>query len=80
MHPEVSKARASVAAITRCVRNGERSPDELLVAKDRLEQAKVSATIDKLISDAPPLTEQQRTRLAELLKPVRVTTTIGGNS
>jgi len=72
VHPEVSKARATVAALTRCVKHGERSPEELLVAKDRLNRAKISATIDKLIAEAPPLNAEQRTRLAELLKPVRL--------
>lgn len=28
--------------------------------------------IEKILADWPPLTDQQRTRLAELLKPVRV--------
>ncbi len=31
--------------------------------------------IEKMLADWPPLTDQQRTTLAELLKPVRV----GGN-
>jgi hypothetical protein len=29
------------------------------------------AYIDRLLADAPPLTDEQRTRLAELLRPVR---------
>ncbi len=75
MHPEVSRARASVAALTRCVRAGERSPDDLLVAKADLENAKRSAIIDKLVDEAPLLSDEQRTKLAELLRPVRITTT-----
>lgn len=31
--------------------------------------------IDKVLSEAPPLTAEQRTRLAELLRPVRLTGT-----
>ncbi len=73
MHPEVSRARATVAALSRCVRSGERSPAELLVAKQKLEQAKNSAVIDKLVAEAPKLTSEQRAKLAELLRPVRVT-------
>lgn len=80
MHPEVSKARATLASLSRCVKTGERSPDELLVARDRLEKAKISAKIDALVAAAPVLTDEQRTRLAELLKPVRVGAGEGGGS
>lgn len=71
MHPEVSKARATLASLSRCVKTGERSPDDLLVAREDLERAKLSAKIDELVAAAPKLTDSQRTRLAELLKPVR---------
>ena len=79
MHPEVSKARASVAALARCVKYGERTPDELRRAKDQLEQAKRNAWVDKVLAEAPPLTDEQRTQLAELLKPVRRSATGSGD-
>lgn len=72
MHPEVSRARATHAALSRCVKSGERSADELLVTKAALERAKISAKIDELVAASPPLSDEQRTRLAELLRPVRV--------
>ncbi len=72
MHPQVSKARARVAVLTRCVNNGDRQPEELVSAKRDLAEANIAAYVDKVLSKAPPLTPDQRTRLAELLRPVRV--------
>lgn len=65
---EILHHRAKIAALSR-----SRKPDdpELLVEKKRLAQAKTNARIEALIADAPPLSDEQRTRLAELLKPVR---------
>lgn len=70
-HPEISRARAAVAGLTRSVKYGERPVEDLLVAREDLERAKISARIDELVAAAPKLTDSQRTRLAELLKPVR---------
>jgi len=72
VHPQVSKARARVAALSRCVSNGERTPDELTQARSELATANIAAYVDKILSAAPPLTDEQRTRLAELLRPVRL--------
>ena len=36
-----------------------------------LAEAQIEAYIDKILSEAPPLTPEQRNRLAELLRPVR---------
>ena len=78
--PELARARGLVGALTRCVKNGERSADELLVAQHQLEQAKNSIVIDKLVAAAPVLTSEQRTKLAELLRPIRVTAGLDGGA
>jgi hypothetical protein len=49
-------------------------PDHpLMVDADRnLAVLRLEAYIEKTLAEAPPLTEQQRARLRELLKPVQV--------
>ena len=37
-----------------------------------LAEAKIADYIERTLAAAPPLTDQQRTALAELLKPVRI--------
>lgn len=60
---------ATYAALTR-----SHAPNDpvLVDARRALEIARNSARIDALIAAATPLTDEQRTRLAELLKPVRL--------
>jgi hypothetical protein len=36
-----------------------------------LAEAKLAGYIERMLAEAPPLTDEQRTRLAELLRPVR---------
>jgi hypothetical protein len=38
----------------------------------QLKAERTAEYIEKVLADWPPLTDQQRTALAELLKPVRV--------
>ncbi len=38
----------------------------------KLKTERTAEYIEKVLADFPPLTDQQRTTLAELLKPVRV--------
>ncbi len=38
----------------------------------KLKEERTAEYIEKVLADWPPLTDQQRTTLAELLKPVRV--------
>jgi hypothetical protein len=73
VHPQVSKARARVAGLSRAVNNGERPDDgELRSAKTDLAAAKIAAYVEKVLAQAaPPLSDEQRIRLAELLRPAR---------
>lgn len=69
----VTHYRAKVGALSRAVKNGERPRNDPALAKARqdLAAAKVADYINRTLADAPPLTNEQRTRLAELLKPLR---------
>jgi hypothetical protein len=75
----ISQAKAHYRGIiggrTRAIANGERPPDdpELLDAQRGPAAAKISDYIEKVLAEAPPLTDAQRAALAELLRPVRVT-------
>lgn len=64
----VAHHRARIAALSR-----DRAPDapEITAARRELIEAKAAAYIEKVLTEAPPLTNEQRTRLAELLRPVR---------
>ena len=65
--------RARVAALKRGVRAGERPADDpaLAEAQRNLRVLRAEDYIEKVLSAAPPLTDEQRTRLAELFRPVR---------
>ncbi|QFS91146.1 hypothetical protein FIV07_10310 [Mycobacterium sp. THAF192] len=69
--PAVYHYRARVGALTRAVRNGECAEGELTAAKRDLAAAKIANYVDRVLSEAPPLSDDQRNRLAELLRPVR---------
>jgi hypothetical protein len=71
--PSVASSRAKVAGLTLGVRTGKRQPDdpELLNAKRGLAAANIADYIERALAAAPPLSDEQRTRLAELLRPVR---------
>jgi hypothetical protein len=72
MSPTSAHHRARIAGLSRAVRNGERTDDtELVDAQRDFATARIADYIDKVLAEAPPLTDQQRTRLAELLRPVR---------
>ena len=71
--PAAAHHRASIGALTRAIRAGERLPDDpaLVDAKRGLAEAKISDYIEKVLAQAPPLTDEQRIRLAEMLRPAR---------
>lgn len=50
------------------------NPDaDVTELKRQLKAEKTQEYIDKVLAEAPPLSDEQRTYLAELLRPVRVT-------
>jgi hypothetical protein len=65
--------RARIAAITRGIRAGERQPDDpqLAEARRNLKALRLEEYVRKVLAEAPPLTDEQKTRLAELLRPAR---------
>lgn len=65
MHSEVAKARARRAGL----HARPKTDPDLKKAERDLAAAKASAHIEKILAAAPPLTDEQRIRLAELLKP-----------
>lgn len=44
---------------------------ELVELRRELRAKRLAEYIEKVLAAAPPLTDEQRTRLAELLRPVR---------
>ena len=68
MHPKVSKARAVLASNSR--RRCD-NPDKRAEARRALEEANREAYVEKLLAEAPKLTDSQRASLAELLRPAR---------
>lgn len=59
--------RARVASLTRSRTNDD---PELVLARQRLKAARVEDYIARVVSEAPPLTPEQRDRIASLLRPV----------
>ena len=66
--PAVGSARARVGALSR-----SRPVDdpEFIDAKRALFEAKITSYVEKVLAQAPPLTDEQRVRLAELFRPAR---------
>ncbi len=62
--------RAKVAALSRCVAAGERSADdpELKEARRNLRALRLEDHVTQVLSGAPPLTDEQRERIAGLLR------------
>lgn len=53
----------------------DKRPVDPVVIEERrreLAEARIADYIEKTLAKFPPLTEEQRVRLAELLKPVRI--------
>lgn len=65
--------RARIAALTRAIRAGERLPDDpdLADAQRNLRYKRTAEYIVKVVGQAPPLSDDQLSRLAELLRPAR---------
>jgi hypothetical protein len=68
--PRTAKARARVGILSR--HHGPDDP-QTIDAKIDLEAAKLRDHIERVLAQAPPLSNEQRRRLAELLRPARRT-------
>ena len=66
--PPLSSLHARYAALTR-----DRDPDDpvRVQAQRDFAAAKINDYVQQVLADAPPLSDEQRTALAELLRPVR---------
>lgn len=47
------------------------NPEQVEDRRRDLAEAKIADYIDKVLASAPPLNDEQRNRLAELLRPAR---------
>lgn len=64
--PEVISSATRIARAVKA-----RDPEAEAQARRELAEAKIADHIRRVVDAAPPLTDEQRTRLAELLRPVR---------
>lgn len=64
--PEVISSATRIARAVKA-----RDPEAEAQARRELAEAKIADYIRRVVDAAPPLTDEQRTRLAELLRPVR---------
>jgi hypothetical protein len=62
--------RAVIASIERCIKNGERQPDdpELIEARRALAEVRLTEHIERVVSSWPPLTDDQVNRIAARLR------------
>lgn len=60
---------AAAIAVARAAKNPD--PAVEIAARRDLAEAKIAQYVERVLAQAPPLTGEQRTRLAELLRPVR---------
>jgi hypothetical protein len=70
--PEVAHTRARVAAKSRDHNRAACPETELSDAKRDHRAAVLADYIARSLAAAPPLTDEQRVRLAELLRPVQI--------
>lgn len=68
--PEFNRARSRLAALSRGDVDDE---DRRIEARRDFAAARIADYVTATLKDAPPLTDEQRIRLAELLRPVRAT-------
>lgn len=64
----VSRALTARNRLAAAVRH---HPDKVEVRRRELAEAKIADYIEKVLAQRPPLTDDQRNRLAELLRPAR---------
>lgn len=68
-----ARHRGRIAGLTRAVRNGERPADdpELTEARRDLRAEVLAGHVEKVLAQAPPLTDEQRDRIAAILRSGR---------
>jgi hypothetical protein len=66
------------ARIARLSKDLPREHPELQRLRTELRTQRTAEYIEKILAAWPPLTDEQRTKLAELLKPVRISANITG--
>ncbi|MGV0788684.1 hypothetical protein ABQF33_17385 [Mycolicibacterium sp. XJ2] len=66
--PEIRSAAGRVASLSRDL---DQDDPDLIDAQRQLREAQLAAHIAQVVASAPPLTTEQRDRLAELLRPAR---------
>lgn len=62
--------KEAAAALARAVKTRDAAAEAK--ARRALAEVKITDYVERCLAAAPPLTDEQRTRLAELLRPVRV--------
>ena len=75
LSPAAAHHRAKIAGLGVGVKTGARRPDdpELEDARRDYAAARINDYILEILLEAPPLSDEQRNALAELLRPVRAT-------
>jgi excisionase family DNA binding protein len=63
--------RSDLDHILTPIESGSANPATTVEAKRNNAGGRLESHIEKVLSQAPPLTDEQRTRLAELLRPAR---------
>jgi hypothetical protein len=66
-----SRALAARNKLANIARHHSDDPCKITAARADLAAAKITDYIEKILAEAPPLSDAQRTALAELLKPAR---------
>jgi hypothetical protein len=73
LSPAAAHHRAKIAGLGVGVKTGVRRPDdpELRTARRDYAAARIHDYVLQTLAEAPPLSDEQRNALAELLRPVR---------
>ncbi|MEX3645021.1 hypothetical protein [Mycolicibacterium porcinum] len=66
--PELAHHRARVAGTASAVHDGRLPASALDDPKRDLAAAKIEAYVKRVVAEAPPLTDEQRARLADLMR------------
>lgn len=73
----MSRALNARNKLANTARHHSDDPSMIAAARADLTEAKIADYIERMLAEAPPLTDRQRNGLAELLRPVRRYTTGG---